>query len=235
MNRWVLVALLLSLPASGVVAGDELVEQALKNMESERSDEWAFTETTLTEGKTIVKSYDPQRAEGARWKLVSVDGRAPKADELKRIERQNRRDEDRGREREGDDSVEEETELHAMISPGSLSLISEDETHAVYRFKPGGDGDREKKMLEYVDGKLEVQKAGPTVSSIELESRGPFSPAFGVKIEQFMTHMTFAPLEQGGPAFPKTVRVKVQGRAFMVKKLDEDARVTYSDWKRVAP
>jgi hypothetical protein len=233
MKSRLLFALLLLIPGSLIAADTELVEQALQNMESERSREWAFTETTLTEGKTIVKSYDPQRPSGERWKLLTVNGREPTADEMKRIERQNRRDEEQQAEREADDS--DESEISAMISPGSLSLIEENESRAIYKFKPGAESDRERKMMSHVDGVLEVDKAGPTVSSIELKSRGPFSPAFGVNISEFMTHMTFAPLEEGGPALPQTVAVRVEGRAFMVKKLNEDVKVAYSDWVRVTP
>ena len=233
MSRGLLFTLLLLIPGSLIAADSQLVEQALQNMESEKSREWAFTETTLTEGKTIVKSYDPQRPSGERWKLLTVNGRQPTADELKRIERKNRRDEEQRSEREDNDS--EESEVSAMIEPGSLSLIEENDSRAIYKFTPGAESDREKKMLAYVDGRLEVAKAGPTVSSIELKSREPFSPAFGVKIREFMTHMTFAPLEEGGPALPQTVAVKVEGRAFMVKELNEDVKVTYSDWVRVTP
>jgi len=233
MKRGLLFALLLLIPGSLIAADSELVEQALQNMESERSLEWAFTETTLTEDKTIVKRFDPQRPSGERWKLLTVNGREPTADEMKRIERRNRRDEEQQSERADDDS--EESAVSAMIEPGSLSLIEENDSHAIYKFTPGAESEREKKMLAHVDGHLEVDKAGPTVSSIKLESREPFSPAFGVKINEFMTHMTFAPLEEGGPALLQTVATRVEGRAFMVKKLDEDVKVAYSDWVRVTP
>ena len=81
---------------------------------------------------------------------------------------------------------------------------------------------------------LRVSKAAPYVESLEMRSRKPFSPGFGVKVKEFAMAMTFAPVGPDEVVLPETVRIRMAARAFLVKKIDETVVVTYGDYRRDA-
>jgi hypothetical protein len=70
---------------------DALKQRILAQAQSFSPDDYAFTRTirseTVSGGKTekkvTVEKFDPTKPADARWTLVSVDGAAPSADELK--------------------------------------------------------------------------------------------------------------------------------------------------------
>jgi hypothetical protein len=70
---------------------DELKQRILAQAQSLSPDDHAFTRTmrseTISSGKTekkvMVEKFDPTRPADSRWTLVSIDGAAPSADELK--------------------------------------------------------------------------------------------------------------------------------------------------------
>jgi hypothetical protein len=216
---------------SGLALASEpaLVERALENMEAVTVEEWAFTETSVQNGTTVVKRHDPTRPHGERWTLVSVDSRPPTDEEREEHLRENER-EDKS---QADDAGEEDDgEIRAMISPDSLSLLEETATHLVYRFDPVAEDEDESKMYEHVDATLRVSKEGPFVESLEMRSRKPFRIAFGVKLKEFATVLTFAQVGSERAVLPETVSIRMAGRAFLVKKIDETVEVTYSDYQR---
>ncbi|MDX1555828.1 MAG: hypothetical protein R3212_07370, partial [Xanthomonadales bacterium] len=64
-------------------------------------------------------------------------------------------------------------------------------------------------------------------------SRQPFKPQTGVKLNHFETVLSFAPAADSGPVVPSSVTSNVSGKAFLVAKIEEDVRVTYTDYEKV--
>ncbi len=77
------LALLLTVPVV-VIADDhvDIVKRAFSNISKDFHQEWAFTESVTEEGVTLVGRYDPRFSDNARWNLLTIDGRAPTADEI---------------------------------------------------------------------------------------------------------------------------------------------------------
>jgi hypothetical protein len=193
-------------------------------------DGWAFTETTVHNGTTTVARHDPSRPEGERWKLISVDGRPPTADEIEEFVEQH----SSGEEQQEDSEESEEQGFSAVIEADSLIPLKDSATHKLYRFQPasneeeGDDG-----MSEHLDGTLRISKNGPYVETLEMRSREAFSPAFSVKIKEFSTIMTFAPVGEEKTVLPESVSVRMVGRAMLFKKLDETVETRFSDYRFV--
>lgn len=223
-----LVCLALIAGASAHAEPPALVEQALQTMDAVSIDDWFFTETTVTGETTTVKRHDPTRPEGQRWTLVSVDGREPTDEEREKAAREQAPAE------EDDAEEEDEGEIRAMIDTESLALIEETAAHATYRFRPVAEDEDDAKLFDHVDATLRVSKADAYVESLEMRSREPFSPGFGVKVKEFAMALTFAPVGSDAIVLPETVRIRMAGRAFLVKKIDETVVVTYSDYRRPA-
>jgi hypothetical protein len=214
---------------AGAPAGAEppaLVEQALQTMDEIAVEDWFFTQTTVAGDTTSVLHHDPTRPESQRWTLVSVDGREPTDEEREKADRDRTRD-------DADDAEDEnEGEVRAMVDTESLALIEETASYAVYSFRPVAEDESDAKLFEHVDSTLRVRKAGPYVESLEMRSREPFSPRFGVKVREFAMTMTFAPVGPDEIVLPETVRIRMAARAFLVKQIDETVEVTYSDYRR---
>ena len=220
-----------ALLASGFALSTEsdLVERALANMDAVSIDEWAFTETSIHNGITLVKRHDPSLAQNERWSLVSVDGRPPTDEEREEHLREN---DQAGDDQPAESGDEEQGEIRAMISPDSLTMLEETASHIVYSFEPAAEDEGEAKMYEQMDATIRVSKDGPFVESLEMRNREPFSAAFGVKVKEFLTVLTFSQVGSDSVVLPSTVKVRMAGRAFLIKKIDESVEVIYSDYAR---
>jgi hypothetical protein len=75
---------------------DALKQRVVAQAQSVSADDYAFTRTVRREGttggksekKVLIEKFDPTKPASARWTLVSVDGAAPSADELKRYQKE---------------------------------------------------------------------------------------------------------------------------------------------------
>ena len=214
------------LTLGGIVFADEaeLAEAAFKTMDESDLGEWAYTQTTVKNGVKRVATHDPTRPEGERWTLVSVDGRPPTEKEQEKHRPS------------ADGNKDSEDGFAATVEPGSLKLIKETPTHAIYSFHPASDDEHDRKFNEHMDATLRIAKAqdGPYVETLEMHSREPFSPAFSFKVNEFALVLAFAPVKGGRAVLPASVSTHIAGRAMMVKKIEETVEVTYSDFRHVA-
>jgi hypothetical protein len=87
--RALLAAALLCAPAAA--RADALLDRLLAESKAVSPDDIAFTRTTRSEmrgggeekPRVVVERFDPSRPAGQRWTLVSIDGQAPDAKQLK--------------------------------------------------------------------------------------------------------------------------------------------------------
>jgi len=222
----ILLVLLLAFSAQAADERLAIAEQALANLDGTSIDGWAFTETAFVNGTEIVLRHDPTRQKGERWIVASVDGRTPTDKEIEKYTRHRNRDED---EKETGDG-----ETTATIETDSLVFLEESAIHLIFSFQPAPEeGEEDDAFTEHVDGRLIIAKSGPYVETIEMSSRESFSPMIGVKIKQFSTIMTFAPVGEDGAVLPQAVAMRMEGRAMLVKKLDETVDTKFSDYRFV--
>ena len=217
------------LAGAGPPADADLVQRALEATDGGSVRGWAYTETAVENGRETVTTFDPRRPDAERWHLVSVDGRPPTDAEREKEAQRRSADEDP----DTGTGSEDDDEIGGMIKPGSLSLVEDTGTHAVYRFEPVSDDEDDAKIYENLEANLKIVKDGPYVESVDMRSRGPFKPGFGVKISEFVMAMTFEPAAAGGPLLPRTVTVRLNGRALLFKKIKEKVKVTYSGYEYV--
>jgi hypothetical protein len=217
--------LVLSVPAAGLLlaagvpAQDDysaLLDEAIQAIDWEFSADWAYTETSLRDGKLWVGRHDPRNPEG--WTLVSVDGRKPTAAEARDFR------DDKADDRKSD---EEDNRVTRIVEPDSLALREETDTHWVFDFVPF---DEDEEILEQVDATLRIAKQGRYVESVDVRNRDEIRPGWGTKLTSFVTQLTFGPAADGGPVVPHSAKVHVAGRALFVIGFDEVESVEYSDF-----
>lgn len=205
---------------------EDLIDRAFEAVEDDLSARWSYTRTEEDEEGVSEGRFDPRLPESERWRLLSVDGRAPTTDETEDyLQRRNG-----GQESE---SEGEEDELKSMVEPGSAVLLEETDSFWLFGFRPAGDSEEDRAFMESVDGTLRIIKDGHYVAEISLRNSGTIKPGKGVKIKEFFTQLEFAPISEGGPALPQRVQASVKGKAFMVVKIDQTQTVTFSEFAQV--
>jgi hypothetical protein len=194
-----------------------LARQAAEAIDWRFENDWAFNQTRFEEGRVWVGRYDPRLPSRERWVLITVDGREPTEDEIEEY-----------RDEQDEPSNSDEHHIEAIVDPDRLTLIGETDDHWQFEFVPNDDDDA---FFANVRSTLKVDKAGRYLSEMDLRSLRPFKPAFGVKMKEFHTRLTFSPISDEGPVVPRSVDVKVRGRAFLVVSFDETTSIANTDFE----
>lgn len=212
-----------------------LVEKALETMERSDQEGYAFRMVKSEAGSSETAAFDPSKPEAHAWTLLLKDGKAPTAKQSEefrkeRAKREKQRTEDgkkgKGSKRGGD------RDLRAMIDPGSLQLISDTAERVSYRFRMQIDDEDAKAFADAIRGTLVVSKAVPHVESLDLASTREIKAFTGVKLSEFHLTLTFFPPDAYGMSLPASIRSVVKGRAMLVKSIDQDLAVSFSDYAR---
>jgi hypothetical protein len=206
---------------------EALFDKALESIDWDFHDDWAFTETESGSDGNFVGRHDPRQPDGERWTLLSIDGREPTAEELRRYA-------DRKRSERSENEDEEDGEIDRMVDPGSLELVEETRDYWLLRFVPtdnGGDDDMGRKVLERINGTVKIIKDGQYLEYIDIRNTKPIRPKAGVKMKKFVTRISFGPALKGGPIVMKSVDVAIKLSAFLVVRVDETESVQLSDFE----
>ena len=110
MVQAALAALLLAAAsAAGAETANEgheaLFEEALRSIEWDARQRWAFTETASDSDGEFVGRYDPRLPEAERWALLSIDGRRPTEAESRDYAERKRREHDDEQDGDRDDET----------------------------------------------------------------------------------------------------------------------------------
>ena len=222
MKRIAILVAVLGITLAAAAAEPEIVARALDAADKDARKDWAYTMIVVEDGKERIERFDPSRDVEHEWTLVKVESRKPTAGDIEDYRKT------KERRRESDD----ESSLRDMIQEGTLHLLREDDRQAVYAFKVKGKDNKEQKMMDHVGAELHIDKTGPWVERLEMKSAGEFNPMMGVTIEHFAMTITYIPIENGS-VVPGRVETKVQGKAFFIKTIDSDVRITFSDYRYV--
>lgn len=198
--------------------------EALARFSSDAPRGWAYTLTTTRGEETSVERYDPSRPKGGEWTLLQRNGRAPTADEVERYLRYKA-------------STTPPT-ARATFEKGDLdrstfTLLREDANTAEYRGRFRED--LKEPLLSHLALDLKFAKQPAAVQSFTLRLADPFSPVLGVKMTELEVAMDFSPPADDRPSLPRASRSRFRGRLLFFKSIEEDLRITYSDFARVVP
>lgn len=178
---------------------------------------WAYTQTTIAGKESLEETFDPARPESERWALVAKDGRTPTADELKVYR------EGKSRRAGGANAPR----IQDQINRTAATRLRAQGDLEWWRFpmQPGAADDSSAAHLEVT---FCFHLPTLTVTSVEIASRESYSPVIGITITESRTLMTYSLPEPGRPSLLQKVNLRVRGRAFWFKSLDQDMEVTYS-------
>ena len=207
---WLLVA---GLAVSPTHADTELVALLAANPHAEEA-QCAYTTTRVDEEGDQVEAFEGE------WRLVSVNGEAPSEKALNAYA-----DEAESRQERNHPAS---MDLESVIEPGTLKLEAVTEEGRRYSFAMRAEDEEDEDFLPYMNAQLWTSP-DYRVTRFAMRNRQPVSPATGIRISNFEQEMQFGWLSDLGVPVLQTVKVKVDGRAFFVKKISQDRTIRFSD------
>lgn len=188
----------------------------------------SYTSTTTDSenpGETRTVRYLADEASTAdapsgSMQLLAVNSAPPSAEALAEFEA-----EAKERPRQGERVV---FDLPEEIQ-GSMRVAEEDANTVSFAFVPDIAGD-DAEMAGKMQGRLVVDKPSLRVQRMTVTLDEAFSPAPTVKISGFRQEMAFAVEPVTKATVLTEMAMTMRGRAFVFKKVDNEVRVTFSDF-----
>lgn len=202
----------------------ELFAEAYGKLGAE-SERWAYTETVREpeDERVWVRRVDPSQTGDMRCVLLSIDGRAPTADET-----QEWRD-------GGGEVVKPLGELLALESVVDFKDVRVvEETAEAVGFELPLTGDNADFPTEKFQARFRVNKATRALESVVVSLRDSFRVAGVVKVTEGGLELRLETLEPGSA--PQPVLIKLGGAArVLLVKIGRGYEATRTDFRRVEP
>lgn len=194
--------------------------KALDSFHTEGTPGWGFVQSTVSATeKSLVERFEPAKPDFTRWTLLKKDGRDPTPEETKDYsEKQTRRT-----------HGGQAPDMKKQLDLDSCTLIKDDGTLAVYRFrlKAGGDDDTSAAHMACF---FTLHQPSGSIAEVELSNIEPFSPVFTVKVVEARTRLTYSQPADGQPVLLQKVEMRMRGTAMWFRSMDNDLTITYSDY-----
>ncbi len=166
------------------------------------------------EGVQRVERFDGE------WQLETIDGETPNEDALEKYADQAEAREER--------NAPTSMDLEKLIIPGTLALADETDQGLQFDFQVAPEEEKDADFLKHMDASL-FTAADYRVTRFHMKNRKPVSPQTGVKLNDFEQTMHFEWNEGLQGVVLARMEMKIDGRAFLVKKIEQDLTLWFSD------
>jgi hypothetical protein len=223
----VLLACAAALFSGARAATPSLLESAVQNWLGER-DHWAFTQRAVEyedgQPHERVERYDPSQPGDRRWRLISIDGKAPTAEQRAAWEK--RKFKKRAR--------RFDAPLGDYFDFAHAKLVSQDETTVHYDVPLRND----RNWLfptDKVDVRVTVNKQSRALEHLTAHVREPFKVLLGIaRVTGGDIDLDFLGLDDASPSSPANAQPTGTARV-SAYRFGERVDFTWSDFKRVTP
>ncbi len=191
-------------------------------------EEWHYTREWAYDGEVRIDHHDPSRPGAEHWQLVSIDGRAPTAAEIKEY------NEDRDSHEEESEERFDNEDVLRMLAPGTVKLIGQDGNRLRYGYRMQSPNGKKKRLYRPMLGDLTVVQEGEDswVEQVRVWNDEPVRPVIGVRISDVAMDFQFT--RQGEAVLPAGVDVTFAGKFLLLKNIDRQIQVRLTDFARVA-
>ncbi len=197
------------------------VRDAIAELQAFKEQPWAVTMTTERDAKQYIERFNPTLDGVERWKLLSVNGKAPSKDQLsrhrKRCEGQK-------------DNVM--PDLMDCIQADSFRLAREDQHYQYFEFRPKFDKPLYAQVAKHVLATLWFDKSGEFIERLQIANESQFTAMPSVKVNQFFGLARFGyEKRMGSSLLLLETQMVIKGKKFFIGELDRTERVTYSNYE----
>jgi hypothetical protein len=225
---WISVIAVATSGVAGAAHADALQDQVLASARATRSDLHAFRRTLVLERtgsarQVFVQQFDPRKAAGQQWSLVSVDGHAPSATDVDRSRKAKR------------GPTPSYAELAQWFgAPATRSDAAPG--YVVYRFAhlPAGAlkiGSHDASADTQAEALVNIKGKTPFVEQVRLVSTKGFRMMLVASVESVTVSGHYRILSDGTPA-PADSGSKISG-SMLGKAGTIQASAAYSEFQRV--
>lgn len=193
------------------------------SVESDYSDQWAFTRTVKKKDLTVIETYHPKKSVEKQWTLVSVNQFEPTESMVKEntdihIERSKFIEEEKAQGKKW---------LALLIDMNSLKLESESPDEWQVTFSPNYK-DWDKVESKKLRGILIISKDGNYVRSVQTVAIAPFAPNYFTKYSEFDSKSIFQKIGDAGYVIHRS-SFRAKGKAVLFS-LTREGTVEYTDY-----
>ncbi len=202
---------------------EDIVSHALEQVEWNPGRTWAYTQTGFEDETLLVSRFDPSKAEGERWTLLSVDNRPPTLEEIEEFVDDKRYEQD---------LPDDDSDVPDMVWFDSLKLAGETRDSWTFTFQPILDAS-EADFADKTTGEIKVSKSDGSLQYLDVRNTRTIRPVFGVKIKTMHMRFEFAPAVENGPQVMSEITAVVKGGAYLLVSFDENESTRFSDFEYV--
>ncbi len=194
-NRLSLVAIAVAVPLPAFA--DALQQQVLAGTRSVTEADFAFTQTIANQrsgepAKEVVLRFDPRRAKGGRWTLVSTEGRAPTTKESAEVAKQ------------GENGVVPSYARIARWFGAPATRVAASADKVTYRFSalPKGTlklGSHDASADTVAEAIVNIGGAMPYVERVRFTTTKPFRMMLVAKVERMDSTTIYRLMPDGRP------------------------------------
>jgi hypothetical protein len=198
---------------------------------------WAFTRTYTRSEETVVARYDPRRAAGEEWRLITPSSENALTKHQRGMLKDIQADSGPMADRTVMFTSPEEPSQGLRHLLGDLTLIEDGPSGKRYAFQwpeeaPAGADEEHGWLTKHVDGELAVVADEPWLFSMRLFAPEPFSVGGAVRLTTFEDTTHYGEVEPGGPIAALRNDNYQVGRLFLVR-VDDRRVIVNSDFERV--
>jgi hypothetical protein len=200
-----------------------LVRRAVAKADESKLAQWAYTITSLADGKKTVERHDPSRERGQRWELRSTNGKAPTEKELKKYAEERRR--------KGAGFANRR--LADLIAKNSLQVESKDaqRIRATFRLNFGDEDTRF--VIDKLRGTLTVRRDPLALEAVDVANTERISKPGVLSLSELKVHAEYKTDSTRNDLLLHSCWSKIRGRILLVKSIHMDSEITYSDHRWV--
>ena len=227
--------LLLVLPAAAMAVPPKPVADALAMLttgSSRLAAGWRYQQKVTSDQGSETLAYDAARPVGARWKVLTVNGKRPSPKKARALANKLR-----AAHRKGKQSGGVSPGVGNWLQASHYPLVRSTGAQLVYRIEMhvgAHDSASADKMFKHLSGRLVVARGDHRPLELMLDNFESFSPRFGVKVTRFRLQIHFRRLGVNAPVVADRVSTVAQGKVFWVKSFKTKAQVTLSHFAPVA-
>ncbi|HEY4248533.1 MAG TPA: hypothetical protein VGM64_17040 [Lacunisphaera sp.] len=199
------------------------LHDALANFIPEVPPHWAFSLTTVQEGRRTGEHFDPSKSPTEQWSLLETEGRKATPQDAEKYFRY------KASQIPGPIKA---TFHKDDIEPGTLQLVRENADHAVYHCTFREVSSNADKMLSHLSLLLTINKHLRYVERYRMTLDAPYSPVFSVKMNELVVTMDFSPPDATRPSLPTRSSSHFTGTIFLIPK-GENITYRYYDFVQV--
>jgi hypothetical protein len=204
-----------------------LVMSDLHRRDENKLKEVAYSMTETAGDRTTLYNVTVDGAGKEHKELVAVNGKPASEKAISEYAKEEAKKE---KEESGKGDGVTVDKLADMIVPGSLELVSEDDSLARFRFRYEMKSDKGHSQM--LDGTLHFDKEQAFVSEIHVANAKSFKADGGAKVSIFAMDLCFAKDAGLNEVVPSSLHMRIKGTAMLVIPFDQEFKAEFSNFAR---